>query len=345
MKLYNAKLWELWRKEDKSRVSMGNREKGGSFKRRLAALLCSAAFFLVSVAGCSIRETGEQEEENSFRIVTSFYPMYIMTINITNGIDSVQVDNMAGQQTGCLHDYQLQSRDMQNLQKADAFVINGAGMESFMDKVFQQLPDLPVITASEGIPLLCAEEGHSHDEEEEHDHAEEEMNPHVWVSITNAAAEVRTIARGLAEADPEHAQEYLENAEIYRAKLFSLRDEMHRALDGVSDKRIITFHEAFPYFAEEFDLEIVKVINREPDSQPSAKELADTIRLIRETDVKAVFAEPQYSESAANIVAAESGANMYFLDPATTGENDPDAYLRAMEQNLETLKLALVQGG
>ena len=61
--------------------------------------------------------------------------------------------------------------------------------------------------------------------------------------------------------------------------------------------------------------------------------------------MKAVFAEPQYSESAANIVAAESGANMYFLDPATTGENDPDAYLRAMEQNLETLKAALVQGG
>lgn len=322
-------------------------ESGSRYKdagKGFGALICILAFFLAFLTGCSPRQTGREEEESSFRIVTSFYPMYIMAINITDGIEGVRVDNMAGQQTGCLHDYQLQSRDMQNLQKADAFVINGAGMESFMDKVFQQLPDLPVITASEGISLLCAEEGHSHEEEEGHDH-EEEMNPHVWVSITNAAAEVRTIARGLAEADPEHAQAYLDNAEIYRAKLFSLRDEMHRALDSAQDKRIITFHEAFPYFAEEFGLEIVEVINREPDSQPSAKELADTIRLIRETDVKAVFAEPQYSESAAAVVAAESGADMYFLDPATTGENDPDAYLRAMRQNLDTLKKALLQEG
>lgn len=304
------------------------------------ACILSAILVLTAASGCSLRNTAA-EKEDSFRIVTSFYPMYIMTINITNGIDGVQVDNMAGQQTGCLHDYQLQSKDMQNLQKADVFVINGAGMESFMEKVFQQLPDLPVITASDGIPLLCAE-GHSH-EGEEHAHEEEEVNPHVWVSITNAAKEVETIAQGLAEADPEHAEAYLKNAEIYRGKLLSLAEEMHAVLDTAPDKRIITFHEAFPYFAQEFDLEIVKVINREPDSQPSAKELADTIRQIRETDVKAVFAEPQYSESAADIVAAESGANMYFLDPATTGENDPDAYLRAMRKNMEVLKEALFQ--
>ena len=82
-------------------------------------------------------------------------------------------------------------------------------------------------------------------------------------------------------------------------------------------------------------------MNREPDSQPSAKELADTIRLIESTDVKAVFAEPQYSTDAAQIIAQESGATVYLLDPAVTGENDKDAYLRAMEQNMEVLKEAL----
>lgn len=83
---------------------------------------------------------------------------------------------------------------------------------------------------------------------------------------------------------------------------------MHRELDGLPNRDIVTFHEAFPYFAEEFDLNIVEVVNREPDSQPSARELADTIRLIRETGVKSVFAEPQYSQSAAQVISKESGA-------------------------------------
>ena len=116
---------------------------------------------------------------------------------------------------------------------------------------------------------------------------------------------------------------------------------MHEAIDPLPNRRIVTFHEAFPYFAEEFGLEIAAVVNREPDSQPSARELANTIRLIRETGVTAVFAEPQYPESAANILAEESGATLYFLDPCVTGEDDPDAYLDAMRENKAVLQEAL----
>lgn len=96
-------------------------------------------------------------EESEFQIVTSFYPMYIIALNVTQGIEGVEVSNMAGQQTGCLHDYQLQNKDMKNLETADAFIINGAGMESFLDKVLQQLPSLPVINASEGFLCWCQE--------------------------------------------------------------------------------------------------------------------------------------------------------------------------------------------
>lgn len=281
-----------------------------------------AVFFLLTASGCAVRDS----DAPRFRIVTSFYPMYIMALNIANGIDGVQIDNMAGQQAGCLHDYQLQSKDMKNLESADVFVINGAGMESFLEEVTAQLPDLEVLDSSEGIELI-SEGG--------------DENPHVWVSITDCIQQVENIAEGLAQADPDHALEYLENAQEYEAKLSVLRGKMHEELDDLPNRDIVTFHEAFPYFAQEFNLRIVQVVNREPDSQPSAKEMADTIRLIRETGVKAVFAEPQYPESAANVIAEESGASFYFLDPAVTGENDPNAYLDAMEKNLETLKEAL----
>ena len=89
-----------------------------------------------------------------FRIVTSFYLMYIATINITQGIDGVEVTNMTKPQTGCLHDYQLATGDLKTLEKADAFVINGAGMEAFLDKVVNQQKALKIIDASKDIPLL-----------------------------------------------------------------------------------------------------------------------------------------------------------------------------------------------
>lgn len=307
--------------------------------KKTGAVVLVFCLLLTMLAGCTKRETDEQPR---FHVVTSFYPLYIMAINITDGIEGIQVDNMAGQQAGCLHDYQLQSKDMKNIEQADVFVVNGGGMESFMEKVTAQLPDLRVLVSSDGLPLIEAGEAHSHGTDETHeDHEDEEVNPHIWVSITNSIRQVQNIADGLAQADPENALAYQENAQQYIAKLSDLRGRMHAALDDLPNRDIITFHEAFPYFAEEFDLHIVKVVNREPDSQPSAKELADTIRLIRGTGVKAVFAEPQYPASAAKIVAEESGANVYILDPAVTGDDDKDAYLRAMEQNMEVLKEAL----
>lgn len=311
--------------------------------RRLLAVFSAACVLLTAAVGCAPRHAGE---EARFRIVTSFYPMYIMALNLTEGMDGVQVDNMAGQQAGCLHDYQLQSKDMKNIEQADVFVINGAGMESFMTKVTDQLPNLHVIDSSAGISLLMSgEDAHDHEEEghdhDEHEHSAEDANPHIWVSISNCIQQVRNIADGLKEADPDHASAYEENAQAYIAKLSDLRGRMHAALDGLPNRDIITFHEAFPYFAEEFDLHIVKVVNREPDSQPSAKELAETIRLIESTDVKAVFAEPQYSADAAQIIAQESGVKVYILDPAVTGEDDKDAYLTAMEKNMAVLQEAL----
>lgn len=308
------------------------RLKSSLLSRLLA--LCLLPGLLVGLVGCSPRE----EKESAFRIVTSFYPMYIITLNITQGMEDVSVSNMAGQQTGCLHDYQLQNKDMKNLETADAFVINGAGMESFLDKAMEQLPDLPVIDASEGISLLGAEEGHDHEGE---GHEEEEVNAHVWVSISNCIQQVENVTSALEKLDPERATQYRANGNAYKEKLSALRDEMHRELDDLPNRDIVTFHEAFPYFAEEFNLHIVAVVNREPDSQPSARELADAIRLIQSTGVKAVFAEPQYSESAAQVISNESGATLYLLDPAVTGEDDPDAYLNAMRGNLEVLKQAL----
>ena len=305
-------------------------------KRMLSALLC-AAVCLTGFSGCGT----PAKESSRLKLLSSFYPIAIMALNITDGVEGVAVESMAQQQTGCLHDFQMTTADMKKAETADAFLINGAGMEGFLDKISDQLPELPVIDSSTGIPLIASGEDHHHDGGEGHDHDQEDYNPHLWVSITNCMEQVRNLSEGIIALDPEHEAEYRENTETYLEKLSALRDKMHSALDHVKNKDIITFHEAFPYFAEEFGLHIAAVINREPDSQPSAKELADTIRLVRETGVKALFVEPLYPETSADIIAAETGAQVYVLDPAVSGEWDKNAYLTAMESNLQVLEQAL----
>ena len=305
-------------------------------KRILSALLC-AAVCLTGFSGCGT----PAKESSRLKLLASFYPIAIMALNITDGVEGVAVESMAQQQTGCLHDFQMTTADMKKAETADAFLINGAGMEGFLDKISDQLPELPVIDSSTGIPLIASGEDHHNDGGEGHDHEQEDYNPQLWVSITNCMEQVRNLSEGIIALDPEHEAEYRENTETYLEKLSALRDKMHSALDHVKNKDIITFHEAFPYFAEEFGLHIAAVINREPDSQPSAKELADTIRLVRETGVKALFVEPLYPETSADIIAAETGAQVYVLDPAVSGEWDKNAYLTAMESNLQVLEQAL----
>ena len=242
---------------------MGRRSYSGG--RGLATLLL--ALFLGGRAGLAAAP-----DARPFTVVCSFYPMYVMALNVVGDTPGVSVECLTASTVGCLHDYQLTPGNLKTLGKAQVFIANGAGMESFTEKVVQQSPNLRVIVASRGLKLAY------------------HNNPHIWVSISGAMGEVSNIAQGLAAADPPHAAAYQANAGRYLTQLDQLRGQMHAALDGLKHREIITFHEAFPYFAQEFGLKVVGVVEREPGSHPSAGELARTIELVRKEHGKALGA-------------------------------------------------------
>nr|WP_081823332.1 metal ABC transporter substrate-binding protein [Selenomonas sp. ND2010] len=280
-------------------------------------------------AGNNQSSSNATSKDGTFHIVTTFYPMYIDAINITKGIDGVTVTNMTKPQTGCLHDYQLTTEDMKTLEKADALIANGAGMENFLDKILKEQKNLKLIDASKDIELL--KDG-------------DEENPHVWLSITANIKQVKNITEQLKAADPKHADAYQANADAYIQKLEALKKEMHETLDDVPHKDIVTFHEAFPYFAKEFGLQILTVIQREPGTEPTPTELQEVIEQVKPLPAKVLFTEPQYSPEAAKTIARETGAKIYTLDPVVTGEANEsamDAYLMTMRKNMNTLKEAL----
>lgn len=266
-------------------------------------------------------------DTSKFNIVTSFYPMYIATSNIVDGVEGITLDNMADVKVGCLHDYQLTTKDMNKLETADAFIINGGGLENFLDKATSAYTDLNIINASDGF--LDVHDDHEHE------------NAHFWVSISLYIEEVRNIANGLAKLDSKNADKYLKNAESYIGRLEVLEDEMHDTLDGLEYKNIVTFHEAFEFFAEDFGLNVVAVIEREPGTSPSAGELAKIIDEIKKTSAVAIFVEPQYEKTVANTIANETNVPVYNLDPIVSGNLENGEYERIMRENLSILKEAL----
>lgn len=289
-------------------------------------IVYSAAVILALGSVLGGRITGA--DAKGINVVTSFYPMYIMAINVCKDVTGVSVKNLTPPTSGCLHDYSVTTNDMKKLEGADIFIANGAGMESFLSKIVGHYPNIKISTLSDGIPRIKGD-GNQGD------------NPHVWVSISGAIAEVKNLGKAMENFDPEHKDLYRRNTENYANKLEALRSRMQSELAAFKGTKIVTFHEAFPYFAQEFGLDIAAVVEREPGSTPSAKDLAETIELIKKFRVKALFSEPQYPARAAETIANETGATVYVLDPAVTGTDDPDAYLKIMGKNLEVLKKAL----
>ena len=271
------------------------------------------------LSGC-----GSEKDDGNLKIVTSFYPMYLDVLNITRGVGGVEVVNLTPPQTGCLHDYQLTPEDMKVLETADIFVVNGLGMENFLDKVTEARPDLKIINASDSPEIVPIMEG-------------DVPNPHVWMSVTYSIQQVKNILSKLSELDPERAEQYRMHALDYVDELTTLRDEMHISLDMLRTKDIVTFHEAFPYFAAEFKLNVLAVIEREPGTEPTPQELADTIEKIKALPVKIIFTEPQYSPKAAETISRETGAQVFTLDPIVTGEAKPENLLDYPDRMLDNM--------
>lgn len=302
-------------------------------KNKLIALMVSAVMCLACMPG--------RADGKAFEVLTSFYPMYLLTVNVAGGIDGVNVKNMAEQNVGCLHDYTLRTGDMRMIHAADVVVINGAGMESFTDKILTD-QQKPVIVASEGIDLIYDDDEHDHDEDQGddgHDHGSE--NAHVWMSPKQAIKQVENIAEGLIKQDPAHADAYRKNADAYIERLNKLDKQVEELLSGVQGAKIVTSHPAFEYLARDYGIEIVASLGQEPGEMPRTRDMARLVDDVRAMDIRALFVEKAYSERAAEVLARETGIAIYALDSLTSGDMDEEAYERGILADAQTLKEAL----
>lgn len=304
-------------------------------------ILSSVLVLILIISACCSCTTPPTQNDNIL-LVTSFYPIYIFTLNIVNGIDEINVSCMAEQNTGCLHDYQILSRDAKLIADADVFIINGAGMETFLEDVYMSNENLRVIDSSEGVALIenCDEHHENHNEESHHDH-NHSVNSHIWMSPENAKIQVKNIAESLKSFYPQYKDTIEENEKNYINRLTVLNEELTEKTKAIKNENIITFHESYDYLASEYGFNVIATVESHEGGEPSAKGLAELIDIIEEHNVNVLFTEPDYKGSSATILSSETGAEICTLNPVIRGEQTLTAYEDIMRENIEIILKAV----
>ncbi len=310
----------------------------------------AGAFLISAMNRGNKRETGNGDLKLNF--VTSFYPTYIMALNLTDQIPELKVNSLTDFTVGCLHDYQLTTGDMKLLADADLFLMNGGGMESYIEDVAKNYPELVMVNISEGIDMLDNhghEHNHNHEEEDGHDH---ELNSHVWLDPVRYMEQAAQMKNGLIlyisqrqdlplEYKEEAIRRISDNTEQYISKVRELEEDLQALIPILrtkEDRKVIIFHEAFAYLADRVGLTVEKTVELEEDTALSATEIADIIRTIKSEGIKYLFTEEQYGANITDRIVEETSAKAYLIDSAVTGDGSKDSYLNSMRRNLNTLK-------
>lgn len=267
-------------------------------------------------------------------IAATTLPVWDFTSRLCQGTP-LAVTRLVTEQVSCLHDYSLNVRQVKAAEAAQVVVISGAGLEDFLDDL---LLDVPAIDASQGILLLHSDEAH---EEEEHHHEEDghhhEEDPHIWLSPENAQVMAQNICDGLSRQYPDYEDTFRVNLEDLLSQLEALQSYGEEQLSGLQCRELISFHDGFSYFAQAFHLTILESVEEESGSEASAKDLIHLTELVRDHNLPAIFTEVSGSDSAAQVIARETGCKVYALDMAMSGSS----YFEAMYHNIDTIREAL----
>ncbi len=228
------------------------------------------------------------------------------------------------------HGYRLGLKDLQHLRQANVVIVNGLGVDDWIVEAVRRTTGqggLPMIVQVSGAMsglLLGGEHGAP-------------PNPHVWLDPSLAKLAVAKIQLALSTADPEHARAYAEGAAAYALRLDALDQELQKGIDGLTNRNIVIYHDAFPYFARRYGLRIVAVVEEQPNFEPPPRHVAEVMNAIRANAVPVIFIEPQYNGRLAQQIAKDLGVKTAAMDVLETGDGSPGFYETAMRRNLAVL--------
>lgn len=274
-------------------------------------------------------------------LVASVFPVWLLLRQVARDVPDTSVDLLLPAGTGCPHDYSMTPQDRRALARADVLVINGLGLESFLGdtaKMSQLMKEgSVVIDISSRMDDLLPEDDDGHDS---HGH---DKNPHTFASPAMMARMAESLAEQLAEKDPDHASIYQANAKRVQTPLLKLADDYAALGRSISGRGIAVQHNVFSYLARDTGLTVDAVVQPHEGQEPSAREMLELVRVMRDRKTAVVITEPQYPARTGRTLASEAGIPCISLDPVAGGPADApaDYYEQVMRENLRVLENAL----
>ena len=293
-----------------------------------------AGLFLLSLpvwtAACESRRPQDQSAPQRLTVVTTLTVLADLIQQV--GGDKVRVEPLVPP-GGEVHTYQPTPDDIKHVAQARVVYYNGAHLEEWIDETIRSAgkPDLKIVVLSHGLPTITEDGG--------------EPNPHLWLDVTNTKAYVEKIRDTLSQVDGANAGHYAERARGYLAKLDELDVWIRAEVEQIppARRKLVTFHDAFPYFAKRYGFTLEGVVVASPGKEPSARELSALVRRIQRERVPAVFAEAQFSPKVLEVLARDAGvtvvSNLY-NDSLSTGP-EASSYIAMMKHNVTEIVKAL----
>ncbi|MDH3617654.1 MAG: metal ABC transporter substrate-binding protein [Nitrosopumilus sp.] len=278
-------------------------------------------------------QTNQKDNSKKINAIASFYPLYDFAKQV--GQDKVDVQLLVP--TGVEpHDWEPTIQDVQQMQKSNLIIINGIGFENWVHSLKELNYSGTIVDTSVGIIIRDSEIIDEH-ETDEHDH--ESGDPHIWLNPVLAKIQVQNIADSFSQQDPQNQQFYQTNAKSYIKKLDNLDNKIRKEL-STCNRDFIAFHDAFSYFADEYELHQHTIISsNDPHAEPTAKTLENVINTARELQIQIIFTEESVDTRVSNVIANEISGKILVLSPIETGIDGN--YISRMTQNLDNLKEAL----
>lgn len=304
-----------------------------------AALLCILS--LVLLTGCTPTDTENamDAQDGKLKVVVSFHAMKEFAEAV--GKDHITVVTLIPDGTEP-HDFQPTTKSLKALSHANVFIYNGLGMEPWAAKAIEVVENDAMISidASQGVPTISLAE---EDDSMLHHHGHTghgAQDPHCWLSLSCAQIEVQNIANAFAQADPEHADAYQQNAAAYKAQLQQLLTAYQKKFAAVPNKQFVTGHAAFAYLCRDFDLSQNSAESVFASGEPSTQQMAKLVEYCKAHHVKTIFTEDMVSPKTSQTLAHEVGASVQPIHTLESGEGDA-SYIDRMTENLEEIYTSL----
>ncbi len=287
--------------------------------------------WLIALAACESRPPqGQPAVPQKLTVVTTLTVLADLIQQV--GGDKIQVKALVPP-GGEVHTYQPTPDDIKAVARARIVFYNGAHLEEWIDETIRSAgkQDLLIVVLSQGLPVISEDGG--------------EPNPHLWLDVANAKVYVEKIRDTLGKEDTANAAYYADRARTSLAQLDLLDAWIRAEVDRIPQKRrkLVTFHDAFPYFARRYGFTHHGVLVASPGKEPSARELTQLARRIKRAEVPAVFAEAQFNPKAMEVLARDTGVKVItnlYNDSLSSGP-EAENYVALMKHNVSQIVKAL----